>query len=645
MDKVVKFGQNLNNGRKMLPLSKIFNQMKYLRTRILCVASLLITTLLLSSCMDDLRVEVPGCVKVGFYAGGEKTRTTMLSNGLSAEWVAGDQVAVWALNSSGSYAISNQIFTTYGLDASRGFFSSTLNSAMPEGLYTYFCCYPLPLSVNGTQATFSISSEQDGKASNGVDIMVATPTRHSAMTALPDPEDHSGMSMSMNRMMHQFRFWMPVGYNPMGEDVLEIITTMPYNIAGRVSADISDPTAGLVTQGGTNTMTLVLADPIGESANLDNASFACASVIPYNGIFSDSDYMNLVLYSKRYKATLEPISLSGRTFAPGHSTPVRLLPTAIDEYYRLTMKVRNNNIGEPLLNVQIAFNGGEWYRYTNSAEEGSGNFKHIVEALGTEGKDAYDLIVSSIESGVATYTYETEHALVTRPLTADMMTYDGNRIVLDLGDVPYLLYEDFSNARETAHDDDYTAGASSDRNYGGYLLDGYMPLNGWNASRFRVFEGDYIRVNCRYQSGGFVPERVCGRLDTPALKYIKSGVTVNVAVEFDKAFYVPAGYYIDDSNNKAAHYIIATHTNSEGSSINGENYGDIDNKTTRIYQSDNFVSEGGSNFSHVVLPVPIPATSSTRITFWPGTTQNSSKLGANSIYYLYLDNIKVYINN
>ena len=122
-------------------------------------------------------------------------------------------------------------------------------------------------------------------------------------------------------------------------------------------------------------------------------------------------------------------------------------------------------------------------------------------------------------------------------------------------------------------------------------------------------------------------------------------MTVNVALEFDEAFYVPSGYNIDDSKNETAHFIIATHTNAEGSAINGENYNDIGNKTTTIYTSGNFASENISKLKHVTVPNDIPATSSTRITFWPGTTQSSSKIGANSVYYLYLDNIKVYIKN
>lgn len=582
--------------------------------------------------------------EVGIYAGGARTRTEMLSNGLSAAWTAGDELALWARTSAGSYALSNQVFKTYGIDSERGYFTSMLPVAMVEGAYTYMCCYPVPVSVSGTSATFNLPSVQDGKASGGADIMIATPTEHGALAPVPEPEDHSGLSMRMNRMMHQFRFWLPSEYDTFGEKIEEIILTMPQNIAGTVTADISSPSSASSLSNGVNTMTLSLAEPIGGASDLDNASFACAAVFPYNGTYTSADYMELTVYSQRYKASIDPISLSGRTFAAGHSTPVKIKPVSVDEYYRLTMKVGDNLIGESLSNVQIAFNGSEWYRYTNTSAEGYGNFVHSVEALGTDGKNAYDLIVSSVESGVATYTYETEHALVTRPITADMMTYDGNKIVLDLGDVPYLIYEDFTNALATAHDDDYTAGANSDRNYTGYLLDGYMPQTGWNAARFSIFDGDCIRINCRYQSGGWITERICGRLDTPSLKYLKSGASVNVAVEFDYSFYVPPGYNRDDSQSQQAHYIIGTHTNSETSAINGENYSDIDNKSTIIYESGRYASGSVDKMSHSNIAVS-SATSSTRIVFWAGTDRNTSVIAANSVYYLYLDNIKVYINN
>ena len=57
-------------------------------------------------------MQLPETQEVGIYAGGARTRTEMLSNGLSAAWTAGDELALWARTSSGSYALSNQVFKT-----------------------------------------------------------------------------------------------------------------------------------------------------------------------------------------------------------------------------------------------------------------------------------------------------------------------------------------------------------------------------------------------------------------------------------------------------------------------------------------------------------------------------------------------------
>lgn len=601
---------------------------------------------ILPSCSFDLLDEECGMDlrKVGIHIGSAQTRTQMLPNGLSAEWSAGDELAVWARDASGGFVLSNQIFTTYGLDSSRGFFTSTLDEDMPEGTYTYMSCYPNPISVSGTTATFYLPDVQDGKVSGGADIMIATPAQYGALTGIPDPEDHSGISMTMNRMMHQFRFWFPQEYDLTNEGILEITLTTPQNIAGMFTADIASPSTSPVLTNGVNTIHLDLAEPLASSESLDNAGFACVSVYPYDGVYTDSDYMNLTVYSQRYKFTVDPVSLSGRTFAAGHSTPVRIIPTGLEEYYRLTLKIGDNYIGEHLTNVSVLLDGTDVFYGFDATGEPYANYTNSVEAYGTDGKDAYDSIISSVQAGTATYIYETENTLVTRPITTDMMTYDGNRIVVDLGDVPYLLDEDFSAAHASAHDDDYAGSADSDMNLGGYLLDGYMPLNGWNASRYQILEGDCVRINCRYQSGAWIVGRYCGRLDTPTFKYLKPGVSVNVVLEYDYAFYIPTGYNRDDSATDIAKYHIGTHTKSETSAIDGDNSNDLSTAASIFYTSGLHPSGSVSRMtpmSHTVTAV----TPSTRIVFFPDTDRTTSVLAANSVYYLYLDNIKVYIND
>ena len=131
-------------------------------TKFVCVCLEIMAVLALASCDAEVDMKAPvkpQKVEVGFYAGGIQTRTEMLPNGLSAAWADGDRIAVWALGSSGVYTLSNQVFETYGTDVQRGFFTSELDEPMQEDTYTYYCCYPEPVSVNGTSATFNLSSK------------------------------------------------------------------------------------------------------------------------------------------------------------------------------------------------------------------------------------------------------------------------------------------------------------------------------------------------------------------------------------------------------------------------------------------------------------------------------------------------------
>ena len=58
----------------------------------------------ISACQAEIMEDSHlGAQVVGIYAGGGQTRTEMLSDGLGAVWTADDEIAVWAVNSSGDY--------------------------------------------------------------------------------------------------------------------------------------------------------------------------------------------------------------------------------------------------------------------------------------------------------------------------------------------------------------------------------------------------------------------------------------------------------------------------------------------------------------------------------------------------------------
>ena len=131
--------------------------------------------LLCQSCGLDLSPqERPVEVALG-VGGAPSTRTSPDASFKRFNWDEGDRMAVWAKSSDGSYALENQPFNFYASTESPSplaWFSATLGSAMADGSYTYYMCYPLPQSVSGTTATFSVPSAQDGDLSGGEDIII-----------------------------------------------------------------------------------------------------------------------------------------------------------------------------------------------------------------------------------------------------------------------------------------------------------------------------------------------------------------------------------------------------------------------------------------------------------------------------------------
>lgn len=601
-----------------------------------------------AACTSDLQEVMidRGSVTVGFHAGGRgvSTRTEMLQDGLSATWNSGDAVALWAKNQASSYILANQAFRLYGNDYGRAFFSAVLPQAMPEDDYTYYAVYPQPLSQEGTSVTFNLPAVQDGRVSDGADIMIATPVEHGALKGVPELEDHSGLGLEMNHILHQLRFWMPEGTNVLGEDIEEIRISMPEGICGKVTADFTDPEAAPGLSEGGSELTLKLRTPMKESAYAA-ADFACAAIFPRVSEYTAADSMRITVYTRSYRSELKAIPLEGRSFLAGHSTPVRLLPVPDNTYSRISLHIGANHIGEPLSSVRITSGGNELLAEAVS----SSDFTLDRDYIGTAAQADYEAFVNAVSSGNAVLVYETEHALAEIPLRPSCISIDGNHAEVELGDVPYLLDEDFSNAKAAAHDDDYSAGANQDRNKGGYLLDEFMPRKGWNASRFSIIEGDCARINCRYQSGAWVVERNSGRLDTPSMSYLKPGASVRVRLEYSEAFYVPAGYNVNDSANRNALYMIGTHTQDEGTAIEGIRIaysGSFapEGGTQIIFTSDTFASENVANLHARSIDID-GVGSTTRFVFFVLTNQTMVHIGANACYYLYIDDIRAYINN
>ena len=99
-----------------------------------------------------------------------------------------------------------------------------------------------------------------------------------------------------------------------------------------------------------------------------------------------------------------------------------------------------------------------------------------------------------------------------------------------------------------------------------------------------------------------------------------------------------------------AKYYVGHHTKSESNTLGAIGIGStsessITGDSNIVFTSGLHASENVGNMSHHSVTIP-SATNATRAVFYVNTTETKVVfLGMNSCYYLYLDNIKVYIKN
>lgn len=453
---------------------------------------------LISSCSDNAEdmspCEKQPC-KVGFYAGGPLTRTSICDDGLSSEWNPGDQLSVWAVGSDGAKVLDNIGFAVYGLNGGQAFFTATLDSEMPEDTYTYYASYPAPLSVSGTSADFEIPSVQDGRLSDGADILIAAPVTYGPLRPVPEILDGSGLSMPMEHLLHQFRLYMPEDqFN--GEPVKKIELTFPRGVVGRLTADYTNPDAAASLSDATSTVTLLLDEPLAVST-ADDMNFAVASFFPTQ--FAAGEAFDIKAYAST-QICFASVDLQGRTFERGHSTPVRLRIDRRQPYWTVNFTVSGNNLGEDADAVILtAPEGCTWgdtgsnvYTYTPGHKITTGE----TFAIKFESEDIYRAL-SGREIAVS---FDCEHVTTNGTLTMPDMS-SGLSTDISAG-LPYLLYEDFSAVESFSSDDAYTGGI----NFGSKGAHSF--LNGWTGARIGAEAGKCVRIACRRETSSDYPARV-----------------------------------------------------------------------------------------------------------------------------------------
>ena len=551
---------------------------------------------------------IPSSVNVVFAVGNTpRMRTEYDVETKRFVWKTGDEVAVWAKSSAGAFALGKQTFRLLASgaghqsagepDNSAAYFTSTLPSPMDDGIYSYYMTYPVPESVGGTTATFTVPDVQDGVASGGVDILVAGPVSGPALSAVGEGvpvDDDNLLRVKMRHLLHFLRFYIPEGQN-------------------------------------VNGLTLELRNPIDESA--DGTEVAVAGIFPPRMAYSAGDRITVDAYSENKCASVS-FSLAGRDFAAGHTTKVPLKMTEAKPIeYELKFMLASNNLGEDVQDIRITLPDDAVWPGLSSSElridGGNDGFVRIGDTYVFRTKDK--AFFKGLSSKRLAVTYESESSVVSETVTlGDFSSSIRGECELNC---PYLFFEDFSWVEGFNSNDEYgwsSPGSFSPHLFAPYTINAENPWSpekgGWSAARAGAQAGTAIRIACRRETG---LANYPARADSPYLTGLKEGKTVNLEIAYDYSMNREG----DPSISQTVYfgYITTGDTYKSGDS----------NGTFPVKFSVKETTGSYTNINHTADATLTGVKSPLRLSW---RTVPQTNWGANNnTCWLYIDNIKVKI--
>ena len=569
-----------------------------------------------------------GPVTVGFAVASDAaaTKTAAGPDGLSTSWTSSDAIALWA-KSGTAYSLSAVPFSIYSRADAGAFFTAELDSPMAQGTYTYYATYPVPSSVSGNTATFTVPSLQDGISGNGEDIMVASPAEAGALEQIDWLETRQPeLALRMEHKLHRLRFY----YDDSrlgGESIQKIVATFPKYVAGTVTTDFTDPESSMTITEGQSVITVEPVTPVAPSPD-DERHYAMASIIPTQ--FQSGESMSVKLYTES-KVAAATIPLQSRYFAAGHSTPVRIIPSSVGNFCKIYVNVDSNNLGE---NVQtITFTAPSGCKWSDSGSE------TFVYNPGTAIDAGHSFVLEyedesafrTLSGKTVTVTYDSEHVTISETIAIENLT---GKYSTRLGlNVPYLLYEDFAKVSSFSNHDKYTGGSNATAG----LAAAEEFLDGWSGGRIGAEAGKCIRIACRRETSA----RYDARVDSAPLRgTIKK--SANLLVEFDYgANNEYGGIPIVSEGNvgQTCHIGYVTSTKAYKSGADDGTFEGDNSFYVKEYTGSYDSTPNNDNYTiHSV-----PSGKTIRVT-WRTVVEDNADL-TNTTAWLYLDNIKIKIAN
>lgn len=556
------------------------------------------------------------------------TRTTIGGEALDRTyWSERDTIQLYWRNTGSSDALnSGQPFSFYQFGATRSLFSTTMDE-LTAGSYDYYAAYPKPAAVNGTQVSYDLPAQQPGTYSTPIpksqyrgnlDFMLATP-----LTAQPGLNEESPLTMRFVHQCHVMRIQVPTDHDHWGSPIRKLRVEFPSPVVGKMTMDLTNPTATPTLTEGSNTVTAVLSKPLTESEEDDvNGNYVWLFLCPgaVNGTVRFTAYDE-----NGYQSESLTIELN-KTLEAGKITPVNLtIPQELPVSW-IDFSIVGNNLGE------------EPQSFTVTAPEGA-TFRNgtATQTFAINSENKYSLAFYNEVDGVAvgdllsqegvTITYDTPNVLISEQTAVTVQPEGHTSTNLT---VPYLLYEDFANiTTNDAHADDNGGTA-----YG--LDDAGLP--GWTGSRWKTEANTSLEIRTYIWTSTSHTNHQFGRVDSPPLAHLKPGKTVSLQIVYD------AGATTDASNR----YPVCKFGSTTQSGPIAGGYcatlfgGDKSNPPSPAQTYA--VALGGTptvmtdiNRTHTLSG----CTAETRLTWF--IDYEGSGLVTAKTYYLYLDNIRVSI--